>query len=414
MYGLLGKTLKHSYSKTIHELIRPMHYQYFEVDDLKTFFNHTQFNGINVTIPYKKEVLNYVDTLDETVKITGSVNTIINNNGLLFAYNTDFLALKDLLIASLPPNKKTCIAVIGNGATMQTVVKALDVLAYTNVHVYARNPKDNEKHINQIDLKTTVLINTTPVGMYPNTQAKLPINLNDFKKLVFVFDVIYNPFNTHLIIDAKQKNIKTTNGLDMLIKQAIYSNQLFFGNTYDEALLDQIKQTIYKEQMNIVFVGLPFSGKTHYAKRLGNRLKKVFIDSDIVIEETLGKKIDCIFKEDGEAYFRKTEETVLLDLLKEHSQVIAPGGGIVENETIKQALKHNSIVIYLDLDETLMATINFKNRPKVKSVDELKALKAKRKQHYLDVADIIIKKDTLETRILLERIEAEIHAYFNH
>jgi len=414
MYGLLGKTLKHSYSKTIHESIRPMHYEFFEVEDLHAFFNKTKFKGINVTIPYKKAVLDYVDTQDETVKLTNSVNTIVNNNGLLFAYNTDFLALKDILKYELPKDKHVSIAILGNGATMQTVTTVLDVLDYQNITVYARHPKTLERHLNAIDYNSAVIINTTPVGMYPHTEDKLPFDLHQFKKLSFVFDVVYNPFKTHLIIETEALKIKAINGLDMLIKQAILSNQLFFNMTYDPNLLNTIKTTVYKERMNIVFIGLPFSGKTHYAKRLGNRLNKTFIDTDLEIEKVSGKRISEIFEEEGESAFRALEETVVLNTLKEHAQVIAPGGGIVENETLKKALKHNSLVIYLDMDESLMQSIDFKNRPKVKSLDDLLALKDLRKKHYHEVADITIKKDTLETRILLERIEAEIYAYFNH
>jgi len=413
MYGLLGKTLKHSFSKTIHEMIRPMTYHLFEVDDLHPFFSAKNFKGINVTIPYKQEVLKYVDTLDETVKLTNATNTIINNNGLLFAYNTDYLALKDVLANNLPTKKITNIAIIGNGATMASTKHALKALNYEHIHVYARNPKDDELHLSEIDQSTQVMINTTPVGMYPNNHGRLPIDLKKYAKLVYVFDLIYNPFKTNLLLEAEALNIKTTNGLDMLIRQAIYSNQLFFNQTYGPSLPVTIKKAILEDFQNIVFIGLPFSGKTHYAKRLGNRLDKTFIDTDIEIEKAAGKSIEKIFLEDGEAVFRAYEETILLNCLKEHQQVIAPGGGIVENDNIVQALKQNSFVIFLDMDEQLMASIDYKNRPTVKNKDDLLKLKKKRYSTYVKLADIIIKKDTFETKLLLQRIEAEIYAYLN-
>lgn len=414
MYGLLGKTLSHSHSKSIHEAIRPMDYRLFESDDLDTFFIKTPFQGINVTIPYKEAVLDYCDILDDSVKKTQTVNTIITRAGLRFAYNTDYEALKILLHSRLNPNDNHAFAILGNGSTMRSVKEALRTLGYEDITIYARHPKENEYPFKAIKPHHTCLINTTPVGMAPNTSATLPIDIDVFPNLMLVFDVIYNPIRTQLLLDAEERNIPTMNGLQMLVLQAYLSNQLFFNTTYPLDTVKTIYKTIFLNTTNLTFIGLPFSGKTTYAKHLGNRLNKSFIDIDRHIEKTEKKTVQAIFNTDGEAHFRQLEHDAIIDISQAHNTIISPGGGIVMNERAMRAIKQNSLVLYLNLHDPLMRTIRFHSRPHVKTKDDLVALKEIRHPLYLKYADMIIEKDTLDYDVITERIEVEIHDYINH
>lgn len=415
MYGLLGKTLKHSMSKHIHEYIHPMDYRLIEIDDLDPFFKARKFKGINVTIPYKKAVIPYCDALDDSVVKTGVVNTIINTNGFLKAYNTDYLALKNIIEAQFPPPKDADIAIIGNGATTQSLYTALSALEYSKITVYARTPKTKEEQsFDQIKPSHTVLINTTPIGMYPNNHMSFPIDLALLPHLDFVFDVVYNPLKTSLILAAEARNIKTLSGLSMLITQAHYANQYFFHTHYNKTLIEETYKYIYKMMMNITLIGLPFSGKTTYGKLLGNRYNKTFIDIDDAIIKDANMPITDIFKVHGEAYFRSRELAKTTAISKDLNQIISTGGGVVLNPENITSLKQTSVIVYLDLAQHLMKTIRFHSRPHVQSYEALLDLKTERHELYKNAADITIYKDTLIRKVIMNRLEVKINEYINY
>ncbi|MFW6318731.1 MAG: shikimate kinase [Bacillota bacterium] len=415
MYGLLGKTLKHSMSKYIHEYIHPMDYHLMETDDLDTFLKTRNFKGINVTIPYKKAVIPYCDVLDDSVIHTGVVNTIINTNGFLKAYNTDYLALKNIIETHFPAANNTDIAIIGNGATTSSLYIALQDLGYLNLTVYARTPKNKEElSLDKIKSSHTVLINTTPFGMYPNNHVPFPIDLTQLPQLDLVFDVVYNPLKTSLILAAEARNIKTLSGLSMLITQAFYANQYFFNAHYNNILIEETFKYIYKMMINITLIGLPFSGKTTYGKLLGNRYNKTFIDIDEAIIKDESMPITDIFKVHGEAYFRTLESAKTMSISKEINQIISTGGGAVLNPSSIISLKQTSVIVYLDLAQSLMKTIRFHSRPHVQTYEDLLHLKISRHHLYKNAADIIINKDTLDRKVIMDRLEVKINDYINY
>lgn len=415
MYGLVGKTLKHSLSKMIHEALRPMDYHLFETNDIQRFLTTTPFKAINVTIPYKQAVIPYCDYLSDLVKRTNSVNTIIKKNGLLFAYNTDFEALDQIAKYFLPQDKNLVIGIIGNGATARSMKEALIKNNYKNITLFARNPNKNESPITSLQNYSNLelLINTTPVGMYPNNEQSFNLDLTKLKTLSCVYDVVYNPYKTKLLLDAEALNIKTLDGLLMLVIQAVLSNGKFFNTTYSKDTYETLYKKALKYLLNITFIGLPFSGKTRYSKELEYRLNKPIIDIDSLIEHQEKKSIETIFNQMGEPYFRALEEQITVSQATSFNHILSTGGGIIQNDRAMQAIKQNSVVVYIDIDEAIMDQINYHSRPHVKNKTDLLALKNHRHKLYLKYADVIINKSTLDVDKILSEIEVNIDAYIS-
>jgi len=416
MYGLLGKTLKHSLSQVIHERLNPsITYNLYETDDLKAFFRARPFVAINVTNPYKEACIPYLDRLDDSAKKIGAVNTVVDKDGDLVGYNTDYDALRSIISSRFPDNFESLIGIVGNGATQKTLLTALEDEGYKNILVFARNTERDQKNLQDIETFKTidVLVNATPVGMYPNNQQTLDFSLNAFDDLKLVFDLIYNPLKTNLLLEADDMNIEYINGLSMLVKQAMKAQEIFFDRpltTDYKTFLNTLEKTLY----NIVFLGLPFSGKSHYGRLFSSIMEKPFIDIDQSIERHERLKIDTIFKSKGEAYFRQLEEDKVLEIAKGHSQIISPGGGIILSQKAMQALSQNSLIILLDLDLSILDKNVLKNRPLVQSMDDLHALKLKRQPLYEKYATLTIKKDTWDEEIIKKRIEEAIHEYLDH
>ncbi len=413
MYGLLGKTLGHSFSKQIHQALSPeITYELLETKSLKDFIRTIPFKGVNVTLPYKHEILDLLDYIDPTAKAIGAVNTIVLKDNKLCGYNTDYLALKEIIDNTYPSNKETVITILGNGATKGTLMYTLKLLGYQKIHVCARNPKANEHPLTAIPKESEIIINATPVGMYPSNDSHFDIDLNEFPNMKLIHDLVYNPFYTTFIQQAKSHGIKALSGLKMLYLQAYYAQKLFGLSPKKniDALIEQFK----KETLNIVFIGLPFSGKSHYGRLLAKSIQRPFVDIDNEIENTTNLSIDSIFTIKGESYFRMIEGQIVQKKAKLHRQIIAPGGGVILNEALMIALKQNSFIIYLDMDDALLERINIKGRPLIKSKTDWMLLKENRESLYKHYADAVIRKDTFDEAVILKRIEATIDAYFNN
>ncbi len=413
MFGLLGKSLSHSLSKTVHTTLNPdMAYHLYETDDVAAFLSSHTFKGINVTIPYKQTVRKHLDKEDDSVRKTGVVNTVVNQDGTLIGYNTDFLALKSLLPEQLPNNLSSKIGILGNGATMRSVRQALFETDRRNIAIYARNPQGSEWTFSEIDPDTDVLINTTPVGMYPDNDARLPIDLDAFHNLKLIIDLIYNPLRTNLMLDGTIRNIKTYNGLPLLIKQAALTQEIFFGKAPTYAL-EALKVSLDESLRNFVLIGLSFSGKSHYARILESMTGKKLIDVDWLIGETENMSVADIFQQKGESYFRDVERRISLKHARDHGQIIATGAGVIHNDAVIRALKQNGILIHLDLDERLIERMDLTGRPLIKAKSDWLRHREARDPLYKLHADLIIKKDTLDETVILKRIEEAIHAYLN-
>lgn len=414
MFGLLGKTLKHSFSKKIHQSLG-LSYQLLETDDLESFFEESNFKGINVTIPYKTDVLPYCDVLDPLVQRTNSCNTIVKRDGMLYAYNTDYAGFIDAVKYHQIPIAQEEIALIGNGATARTVACALKDLGAKTIKVFARNPKEGEFPIEQVvESKTTsIIVNTTPVGMYPNLKQKQIFDLDDLTNIKGVIDVVYNPLHTNLLLQAKNKGIPYMNGLYMLVAQAVKSNEIFQNKHYDSKQKLTLYRSLNKAHTNIVFVGMPKSGKSLYSRIYAEKHNRELYDIDSLFEQRMGVRIKDYFERFGEEKFRK-EEAKLIEEVSAHSGVvISTGGGAILQESNVEALRRNGLIIFIDAPLDLLSKTGVSNhRPLLNSEDALAKLYKSRHQTYLASADLVLTKTSLHTTTNLHALEVLIYEYF--
>ncbi len=415
MYGLIGKKLTHSYSKEIHELLQSDKYSLIELNELASFFQEKKFKGINVTIPYKQAVIEYCDTLSEIAIRTHSVNSIINNGKEIKGYNTDYVGLSFALDYHQVSLKNKTILILGNGSTSRTIQILCADRKAREIIVSARNPQHNEIHFN--DLKNhqnvDVIFNATPVGMYPEVNNSLNLDLSTFPNLKVVVDLIYNPFKTKLLLSTKKRNLKTINGLLMLVHQAVKSSELFHNTIYPEEITLKIYRSLKLKMLNFVLIGMPMSGKSYFAQLLGEHYHKIVVDIDKLIEETTGQSIPSIFRNSGENAFRNLETNTIMSVAKEHNQAISIGGGAILNENNIQYLKQNGIIVFLDVSLAMLKTFNPKNRPLLKDKNNLEKLYYERYPLYTKYADITITKDSLDENKTLHTVEVKIDEYLN-
>lgn len=414
-FGLLGKTLKYSFSKSIHEDITRKKYDLIELESIDLFMKDKPFTGINVTIPYKQEVIPYIDTLSNEVKAIGTVNTIVNDEGILYAYNTDafgfeyLLTYNDILI-----NKKN-VLILGNGSTSKTIQYVCDKLKAKNVYVSGRIPVNDEIHLNDIyELKNIdVIINATPVGTFGNPVRSLDINLDTWPQLVAVVDVVYNPLNTPLLIKAKTKNIKAVNGLLMLVAQASKSIEYFHKTKVTHETINKTYLDILRKKINITLIGMPMSGKSLYGKKLASKLNKVFKDSDNEIETKLKMSIPNIFKIEGESYFRRVESNVIYDLSQNNNQLISCGGGVPMFEENVNNLKQNGLIIFINTPLETLKNMNTGQRPLLKNNKSLELLFEARYNTYINAADVVFNKTSLDINKNVESLVVLINEYIS-
>lgn len=391
-FGLIGEKLGHSYSKEIHNLIADYGYELREVkrEELGAFMTERAFSGINVTIPYKKSVMDYLDVISDDAKKIGAVNTVVNRDGKLYGYNTDFYGLKALLIHNGVSVRNKKVLILGSGGTSDTAYNVVTGINAKEAIKVSRTKKDGfvtydeaASHHSDAD----VIINATPVGMYPDDDG-VPVNIGLFPSLSAVIDAIYHPLRTNLVSDAENRGIKACGGLYMLVAQAVYAAALFENKKPDENLIDDVYGKILNDKRNIVLIGMPSSGKTTIGKALAARMGKRFADTDELIVGTTGKSIPEIFEKEGEKVFREIEKKVICDIAVNDGTVIATGGGVILDEKNVLALKRNGVIVYLDRKiDNLIAT---DSRPLSSNVDDLKKLYDKRKPLYEKYAEITI------------------------
>ncbi len=386
-FGLLGKTLKHSFSPQIHKLFGDYQYDLIEIDsqDLEKFVKSGEYSGYNVTIPYKKEIIKYLDQIDEIAKQIGAVNTVVNINGKLVGYNTDWFGMEHALKSAGISLSNKKVLILGSGGTSNTAKFVASHLGARETLIVSRKGEINYQNCYKED-DAEVIINTTPVGMFPNNYD-CPIDLTRFKGLEGVFDAVYNPDMTFLTFSANKLGIKNANGLTMLVAQAKMACELFKGKRIDDSLIDKAVKTIKSQEQNVVLIGMAGVGKSTVAKKLSKILNKPLIDTDQLIEQRENRKISEIFATDGEDYFRKVEIEVLKEVGKQNGKIIATGGGIVEREQNHFALKQNGVIFNLVRD---LEKLDRKNRPLSTDLDAVKKLFERRKEKYLEFADYTV------------------------
>lgn len=346
---LIGEHLAHSYSKPIHEALAPYDYRLQELQrtEVGTYLSQGDFDGLNVTAPYKQTVIPTLARLSDTAARIGAVNTIVKEeNGDLVGYNTDYEGLLELVCdlgVSLEGKKAL---VLGSGGASRTAVAVLRDMGAMPV-VISREGENNynnlEKHAD-----AALVVNATPVGMYPNNGAA-PLSLAHFLHLEGVIDLIYNPYRTALLLDAEARGIPCRNGLLMLAAQARRAAELFTGTCIEKARSVEIAEALSHQMQNIVLIGMPGCGKTTLGKLLAEELGRSFADSDALIEARAGMPIPDIFKNEGEGGFRRREREALRDLGREKGLVLATGGGCVTVAENYAHLHQNAKIVFLDI-----------------------------------------------------------------
>lgn len=351
--GLLGEKLPHSYSPQIHSLFGEYEYLLYEKreDELEAFIKSKEWDGLNVTIPYKKDVIKYLDSLGDTALKAGSVNTVVRrSDGTLYGDNTDVYGFIKMVEHSGISVEGKKVLVLGSGGASVAVVTALKQLNALPV-IISRRGEDNynnlEKHYD-----AEVIVNTTPVGMYPNV-GNSPVEPEQFPHLKGVLDVIYNPSLTELLLKAQRLGIKVENGLYMLVAQAKKSSEIFTGNTISDDVIDRIYNKLNGNMKNIVLIGMPGVGKSTIAGELAAITGRTVVDSDSEIYRRTGFTPKELITEKGENYFREVEKAVISDTGKESGLIIATGGGVVTREENYYSLHQNGNIIWLirDLDK---------------------------------------------------------------
>ena len=382
--GLLGRKLGHSYSSAIHAMLADYAYTLYEKEpeELEDFVKHGDFHGMNVTIPYKKAVVPFCDLLDPLAEQLGSVNTLVRlGDGRLLGANTDTWGFDQMLgkVGISCQGKKALV--LGSGGASATV-QAILKLADAEVVVISRTGEDNYDNLDR-HADAQILVNTTPVGMYPNNRVS-PVNLDRLPNLQAVLDVVYNPARTQLILDAEARGIPCESGLYMLVAQAVQASELWTGQRISDETMERVWRTIGHSMQNVVLIGMPGSGKSTVGKALAQKLNRPFVDADAEITARIGD-IPAYFAAHGEEAFRKVETEVLADLGKQSGLVIATGGGCVTRPENYASLHQNGEIIWLQRDPDKLPT---DGRP-VSQRDGISAIYAARKPLYERFADKI-------------------------
>lgn len=393
-YGLIGKSLVHSYSKEIHEELGKYQYQLFSLapEEMPDFIRSRDFGGLNVTIPYKKDVMELCDEISPLASAIGAVNTLYFEDDKLKGHNTDYEGFLYNAARSNIRFKDKKVLILGNGGTSLTARKAISDEGASAIYIASRSlckgGADNMltyNNLHKIASEIQIIVNTTPVGTYPNTMESV-ISLADYPACEAVIDVIYNPFKTALILEAEKLGLQTANGLPMLVAQATAAAGYFLGTpgafiSENERIIEKLKY----QMQNIVLIGMPGCGKSTVGRLISQRTGKELVDMDEEIIKRAGMNIPEIFEKYGEKHFRDLESQVAADLGKERNLVIATGGGAVLRPENVDHLRQNAVVIHI-----LRPTCNLSTdgRPLSKDINTLMKMEKVRMPIYQSAADI--------------------------
>jgi len=383
-YGLIGEKLGHSFSPAIHAKLGDYEYRLIELkpEELGDFLQTGDFDGLNVTIPYKKAVMPYCSELTAQAQRIGSVNTIVRrSDGTLLGHNTDYDGFDYLLRSAGAQVAGKKALVLGTGGASLTVHTVLHDLGVGESVAISRSGPDNYENLDR-HADARIIVNATPVGMYPNTGVS-PVDLDRFPHLEGVFDLIYNPARTQLLLDGERRGLCRANGLGMLVAQAKAAAERFLNCAIPDERVAEITRDMERDTQNLLLVGMPGCGKSTVGQALADRLGRTLVDTDTLIEEMAGCTIPEIFARDGEEAFRRLEHGALCRAGKQSGLVIATGGGIVTRPENRDPMRQNSTVIFLRRELSQLPT---EGRP-VSQANDLSDLYRRRLPLYEAAAD---------------------------
>lgn len=409
-YGLIGERLGHSYSKIIHSLLGDYKYELRDVapHELDGFLRARRFKGINVTIPYKKAAAPYCDYLGGAAKETGSVNTLtVDARGSMRGDNTDYAGLVYMARRTGILFKGRRVLILGSGGTSSVARAVASDSGAREITIVSRDGAVNYESVYE-QKDAEVIINTTPVGMYPNNCVS-PIDPGRFSKLFGVLDVVYNPLETALVLRSKELGITASGGLPMLAAQAAAAYELFFRKVKPESEIERIIRAVRAQMTNIVLIGMPGSGKSSIGKIVAARLKREFIDLDAEIESRAGESVAGIFERYGEARFRAIESEAAADFGKKNGLVISTGGGIVLHNINYVNLKQNGRIYRIARDTASLETCGrpLSNNPE--AVEKMAMLRSPLYKRFTDVS--IENNGTLDEAA--EKIAEDFYEFFS-
>lgn len=386
--GLLGRRLGHSYSPQIHAMLGSYPYTLFEKEpeEIEDFLKSGDFTGINVTVPYKKDVIPFLDELSPVAQRLGAVNTVVRRNGKLVGHNTDYFGFMTMVKASGLDVRSKKALVLGSGGASNTAVAVLQELG-AEVIVISRNGENNYQNLH-LHTDARVIVNTTPVGMYPHAGVS-PIDLTQFSLLEGVLDVIYNPARTQLLLDAEKSGLVTMNGLLMLVAQAKEAAEWFTGTYIEDSTISAIHRRLQRKMENIILIGMPGSGKTTVGKLLAEKTGRKLVDADEELVKHTGRTIPAIFAADGEPCFRQLETEVLSSLGQQSGLILATGGGCVTQMRNYPLLHQNGMIFCLNRDISKLPT---DGRP-LSQITKMEEMYRIRKPLYETFADFMIDND---------------------
>ena len=395
-YGLIGEKLGHSFSKIIHERLAGIPYGLRELspDELGPFLRNEPFRGINVTIPYKQAVIPYLDELGPSALLTGAVNVIVRSeDGRLTGHNTDYDGVLAMASHAGVSFEGASVVILGAGGASKAVAAAAREAGASKVVFAVRHgfgPDRLPIEDPSCFADCEVLVNATPVGMYPGVEVK-PFDIGTLPHLRGVLDCVYNPIRTELVLDAQERGIPAEGGLMMLVAQAVRASELFLDKTYGPGVTEELYRWLLCGRRNIVLCGMPSSGKTTVGQEVAARLGKPFTDTDDVVRTHSGMEIPDLFALEGEAGFRRRERIAVQSVASGQGLVVATGGGAVLDPANVRALKRNGVVFFIDRHPELLEPTA--DRPLSRDRSALERLYAQRMPAYIAAADARIPND---------------------
>lgn len=390
-YGCIGKKLTHSFSKEIHARLADYEYELIELgeDEIEKFFEEKAFSAINVTIPYKQTVIPYLDSLSDVAGRIGAVNTIVNRDGKLYGYNTDYYGMKALAEKSGVEIKGKKVMILGTGGTSKTARVLTEDMGAAEIITVSRSKSENhityEEAVNEHS-DAQIIINTTPSGMYPDCESE-PIDISAFNRLEGVLDAVYNPLCTNLVMKAKRNGIKAENGLYMLVMQAVVAVEKFLDMRIPKTVADSVFASVFASKENIVLTGMPGSGKSTVGKLIKAEGFR-FVDTDEEIEKRCGCSIRELIDSRGEKHFRDLETEVIKDVSSESCRIISTGGGAVLREENVDALRRNGKLFFINANPDRLCPTD--DRPLSDTAEKLRKLYEERMDIYTATADVIV------------------------